>query len=234
MSDDILPDTLQSQEPVPSLVRPLILNLVLSVALALATYWVYQQLPATAHVPMHWNAQGKVDGYGPRGSLFLMPGLVAGLALVFFILPRVEPRRGNLLRSTQAYRWLWLGVVVFLSLVQALILSAALGYPVSMDRWMVSGVGLLLALIGNFLGKVRSNFVFGIRTPWTLSSDLSWNRTHRLGGRLFVAGGLLSALMSWLLPKWSFQFFLGTLAVVVLVPVVYSFLVWRQDPNRRS
>jgi len=234
MSERIETEQLHVQEPAPSLLRPFLISLAVSALLAVVTYWVFRQIPETSRIPMHWNAQGKVDGYGSRGTLFLMPGIVAALGLILFLVPRIDPRSGNLLRSTVAYEWVWLGLVGFFSLIQGLILASALGHNVAMDRWMLGALGGLFMIIGNFLGKVRSNFIFGLRTPWTLSSDLAWNKAHRLAGRLFVVGGALIAVVSWLMPRWNAAFLITILLVLVLVPTLYSYLVWRQDPNKRS
>jgi uncharacterized membrane protein len=89
-------------------------------------------------------------------------------------------------------------------------------------------------VIGNFLGKTRSNWFMGIRTPWTMSSELSWTKTHRLGGRLFLAAGLLSIVLG-LVTNAQVVFFalLPSIAVAAVVPIVYSYFVWRDDPERR-
>jgi uncharacterized membrane protein len=233
MSESIESASIHDEERVPSLLRPFLVNLAVSLGVAAATYWVYRQLPEGTRVPMHWNAQGKIDGYGPKGTLFMMPGLLTVLGVVLYFVPHLDPRSGNLLRSMVAYRWVWMGLVSFFVMMQGLILAAALGHAVPMDRCIGAGLGLLLMLVGNFLGKVRSNFMFGIRTPWTLSSDLAWNKTHRLGGWLFVSGGFLIALSALLIPGTSFHSLLGILLAIILVPTAYSYVVWKKDPNRR-
>jgi uncharacterized membrane protein len=96
------------------------------------------------------------------------------------------------------------------------------------------GVGALLMVLGNYLSRIRQNWFLGIRTPWTLSSEKSWRETHRLGGRLFVAGGLLlilATLFSGSLPSWAL---IAGVAVPAVVLVIYSYVIWNRDPSTKA
>jgi uncharacterized membrane protein len=227
-----------NDEPEPTGLRPFRGPLVFSIAMtAVATgaaFWAWRQLPADARVPMHWNVAGEIDGYGGRGSLFLFPGMLLFLTALFAGLPFIEPRRANLLRSSRAYGALWITVVAFMLLIQGAVIMTAFGRPAPMHQLALGGTGVLLLVIGNYLGKVRSNFFFGVRTPWTLSSELSWNKTHRLAGRLFVAVGaaLIVASLLGLSGRWLLFGLLGSLGVVAIVPIVYSYFIWRGDPGK--
>ena len=225
---------LNDTPPPASLKRTFVVSTLIAGLLSIASAWVFLQLPDNARIPMHWNFHGQVDGYGSRAAVFFMPGVVLAVSLLLFLLPWLEPRRGNLLRSASAYRWVWLGIVTFLSGLHALMLATALGHHVVLHQWVISGFGLLLMVMGNFLGKVRSNFVFGVRTPWTLSSDLAWNRTHRLAGWSFVACGLIVAICAWLMPDRAFVVVVAAIVVASLVPTIFSYFVWRNDPQRRA
>ena len=112
---------------------------------------------------------------------------VLGPFLAF--IPRFDPRAENLARSGSAYRWIIGSALVLLGAVQVFIVLAALGNELDVTRFVGVAVGILFVIIGNFLGKTRSSWFLGIRTPWTLSSDRSWTLTHRLGGYLFIATG---------------------------------------------
>jgi uncharacterized membrane protein len=90
-------------------------------------------------------------------------------------------------------------------------------------------------VLGNYLGKTRSNFFAGVRTPWTLSSEYSWEKTHRLGGRLFVATGLATVAVSLLAgTPWDLYVILGGTFITVIVSIVMSFVYWRRDPDRQK
>jgi uncharacterized membrane protein len=115
-------------------------------------------------------------------------------------------------------------------LLQAAVLGAALGAPFEMGRMVLGGVGILFLALGNYLPRLRSNWWMGIRTPWTLDNEEVWRRTHRLGGWSFALGGLLCVLGALLLPvEVAGIVGLCSLGAAAVVPVVYSYVIWRQQ-----
>lgn len=207
---------------------------VLLLGINAATLWVRLQIPEGSRIPMHWNARGEVDGWGGPGSLWLMPLIMFGMMALFAVLPKLEPRRGTALLKSKAYLITGLASLFVMASVQVGILFAAQGKEFPMLPVVFTLIGLLFVVIGNYLGKVRSNFVMGIRTPWTLSSELSWNKTHRLGGRLFALLGLVWIFAAWLgFPETAILWILiGGVFLLVGVTMVYSYLVWKSDPDR--
>lgn len=189
-----------------------------------------------ARVPIHWGASGEADGFGPAWLGFLItPAITAGLVLLLGVIPRVEPRRANLARSASAYRTLAYATLLLTLGLQVVLVLAGTGHPVPVAVTIGAGVGILFAVLGNVMGTVRSNFMFGVRTPWTLTSERSWDRTHRLAGRLFVLGGLLTFVSSFTgAPTLVLVVLLATVVAILAVATAYSYVVWRSDPNRRS
>lgn len=198
--------------------------------------WGLARVGLTATVPIHWNAAGEPNGYGPAWLGFLVsPVISLGLVGLFALIPRIEPRRANLLRSSRAYLTVAVAALVLLTGVSIVTTLAALGYDVPISAVVGGGVGLLFIVLGNVLTTVRSNYMFGVRTPWTLTSDLAWDKTHRLMGRMWVIGGVLMFLASLL---GSEALLLGVILLFVFgslgVAFVYSYQVWKTDPNKRS
>ena len=177
--------------------RPMILTSVAIVAgMLLASAWAWVQLPADAQVPIHWGADGQPDDWASKTvGLLLLPAVAAGVATLLALIPRYEPRRANLERSATAYGAIWIGVMLMLGGMHLMAVGAAMGIEVDMTRFALVATGALFVVIGNYLPKVRPNYMVGIRTPWTLASDRSWTRTHRVGGRLFVIEGVALALL---------------------------------------
>ena len=169
-------------------------SLVLIAAALLASAVLYARLPE--RMPSHWNARGEVDSFvsKPFGP-FLAPALMAALLLVFLALPAISPRGFRFESFRPAWGVLQAAILGLLLFIHVLVLLSAMGKPVDMARGAEAGVGLLIAILGNFLGKVTRNFFVGIRTPWTLASEEVWLRTHRLGGKLFVVAGLAMFLL---------------------------------------
>jgi uncharacterized membrane protein len=205
-------------------------------AMLAVSAWGWTQIPDDAQVPIHWGIEGQPDGFAPKPvGLLAIPASAVLIGAILAVVPLVEPRRENLLRSSSAYRVLAIGVLGMLTVLHAAAVFAATGGAVDIGGLAFAAAGAMFVIIGNVLGKVRSNFMFGIRTPWTLTSDRSWDRTHRLGGRLMVALGLAVLGATLLgLPAGSSVAILGVgAAVLVGVLFVYSYVVWRSDPDRR-
>lgn len=209
---------------------PLAVSLFVTAALGGASWWAWRQLPVDARIPSHWNGAGQIDGYGGRDFLFLFPGFMLGMTLLFLFVPR----RTHLLLSSRAYQAVWLAVILAFAGLQIFLIRAAFGEALSVEKWIGGGMGALFLVIGNFLGKVRSNFMFGVRTPWTLSSELSWNKTHRLAGWTFVGLGL--ALLSCALLRWFeghlHWVIIGGVIALLAIVLPYSYFIWRSDPDK--
>lgn len=204
------------------------------IALLPAAYaWI--QLPPGSQIPTHWNAAGQVDGYaGKAVGLLLIPAMILGLTALFVAIPRIDPKGDNILRSWKAYRIVWLGTLGVMLAVQFTVVATALGISLRIDSLIPAAVGLLLILIGSSMSKIRSNYMFGVRTPWTLTSELSWNKTHRLTGWLFIVMGVAMIAVALLNPGelWVWVMMAGIFGVLIVV-FAYSYWVWKHDPARQ-
>ncbi len=166
----------------------IILSFILSI-------FFYQHFPG--RVPIHWNLAGQPNGYGTAFfAAFFFPVLILGLYLLFLIIPYIDPRKERYAEFAKIYH-------IFKSLVIALMVAiyivasmSGMGIAVPVAMVIPILIGILFIAIGNYFGKIRSNFMMGIRTPWTLSNEDVWNRTHRFGGKLFIVGGIIMILSS--------------------------------------
>jgi uncharacterized membrane protein len=210
------------------------LALALQVAIAL---WGLTQVPSGREVPIHWGVSGQPDGFAaPLVAFLFVPIVTLGLVLLLAAVPRIEPRRENLERSSSAYLTVGLALVALMTILQVGIVLSGVGL-VDVPMNLVVGVaaGAFFIVIGNVMTTVRSNFMFGVRTPWTLSSELSWRKTHRLIGWLFVAFGLGLMVASVLAPPEALvAVILAGVAVILVVSFAYSYRVWKTDPDRRD
>lgn len=218
-------------------VRPLLVTGALVVLGMLAiSAWAWPQIPADALVPVHWGADGTADGFASKTwGLLGLPLITTGLTLLLAFLPRIEPRRQNLARSATAYVGIGIATLVFMLGVHVVAVMAALEREVDMGLMAVIGISGLFLVVGNYLRKTRSSWFFGIRTPWTLSSERSWDRTHRAGSVVFVAIGvatIATALVAG--PVVGIWVLLGGVGLGSVGLVAYSYVVWRDDSNRRT
>ena len=198
--------------------------------------------------PIHWDLQGNVNGYGGRGmavaALSIMALTMLSLHALFWWLPRLEGLRDSLRQSTRAYAAVWIATMGFLLVMHVATvwlmwhLASRSGATMPLDltdnflRWVCVAVGGLFAVIGNLFGKIRHNAVFGIRTPFTLTSRRAWERTHRVGGPLFVVTGVLMIVVALVKPTAAIVTITVLPLVLVLGLTVYSYRIWKTDPDR--
>lgn len=201
----------------------------------LLSAWAWTKLPEGASMPVHWNAAGQIDRYGSKfEGVMMLPIVTVGLAVLLAGIPLFEPRQSNLLRSAKAYTITGVTALLFMLCLHVMMLMSAFGKIVSVVRVIFGATGILFIVIGNFFGKVRSNYFFGIRTPWTLSSELSWNKTHRLGGWLFVVLGLTLLVATAIAPdSLGVPLLLGGVILITAITMIYSYRVWKTDPHKQ-
>jgi uncharacterized membrane protein len=192
---------------------------------------------APDRVPVRWDLEGRPSGYAdPAFGLFMPPLVTLFIYLALRFLPLIDPGRANYATFAGAYalvRWIF---VLFMAGVYAVIHLALRGVAVDMGVVVPLALGILFVIFGNVMGKLRPNWFIGIRTPWTLSSKRSWTRTHAVGGRVFVVIGLAFALVPAGRLFGIAQVVLPVAVAVAMLGVVYlfaySYLAWRDDPER--
>jgi uncharacterized membrane protein len=192
--------------------------------------WAYPQLPA--EVATHFDIQGEPNGWSSRLlAVFIVPGIALALLTISMVLPKIDPRRANYILFTPTY-WTVINTVLFLLLgIHVLSLGKALGWNINMGRVVSLGVGGMLLVLGNLMTRVRPNWFIGIRTPWTLSSDSVWRKTHRLGGAAFMFAGACFVGAALLDSSWVRYGAIGVAIGAALGSVLYSYVVWRREQN---
>jgi uncharacterized membrane protein len=188
---------------------------------------------APAQIPVHWGLNGDVDRYGGRLEGLLMPPSLAVFVYVLMLfLPMVDPGRANYARFAGAYYAIRVSVLAVIALIYGVIHLTIRGYPIDMPRTVGLLVGGIFFVLGNLLGKIRPNWFVGVRTPWTLSSKLSWTHTHRVAGWVFIVGGIVvmaAGIFQTRFAAWAAFVVMGG---GIVGTVIYSYLVWRRDPDR--
>ncbi|MFN8493250.1 MAG: SdpI family protein [Caldilineaceae bacterium] len=198
--------------------------------------WAWQQLPANASIPVHWGINGAPNRYGGKWEgLFLLPLITAGIAVLFTLILYIDPLRQNIQQSGKAYAVTWVALLLFMAGLHIVTVLIALGWAINISVVITIALGILFIVMGNYMGKIRRNYTFGIRTPWTLASDVVWDKTHRLGGKVFMVAGLLILLSAFFANGLlHFYIMLGALLGAVALVVVYSYWVWRNDPAPKT
>jgi uncharacterized membrane protein len=208
-----------------------LVQLLIIAAMSAVATWAWQQVPG--RLPVHWNIHGQVDRWGGKfEGLLLLPIIALGLYLLTLILPLIDPGRHNYQNFAKAFNVIRIALLLFLALIYGVTILAAFGRQLDMTTIMFVAMGILFIVLGNVMPKIRPNWFVGVRTPWTLSSKLSWDKTHRLAGWLFVFMGVLFLLAAMANTGWILLAMLMIDAVCLVWIFVYSYIVYRRDPKR--
>jgi uncharacterized membrane protein len=203
----------------------LIISVVLILAATLAGLLLWNQFPE--RMASHWGADDQVNGDISRfWGVFLMPVITTSMLLLFLAIPSIDPLKANIQQFRESFNTFIVLIIAFMLYVHALTLVWNLGYTAfHMSSAMLPAMGLLFIFMGLLISRAKRNFFIGIRTPWTLSSDRVWDETHRLGGKLFIAAGLI-ALLGVLFPDYAIWFIMFPVIGASLISVVYSYILF--------
>jgi uncharacterized membrane protein len=188
---------------------------------------VYSKLPD--QMPVHWDLNGKVNGYATKFSAMLTSlGIMCLPYLLLVVIPKIDPKKENYLKFSRGYFIINIAMLLLFLTINILIILSALGHNIKMGSITGLIVGALFIVIGNYLPQIKPNYFMGIRIPWTLNDPENWKKTHRFGGKIFMAGGFLSVLTVFLPAGAAGTSFLLILLIVVLVPTLYSYQLYRK------
>jgi uncharacterized membrane protein len=193
---------------------------------AVGTYF-FPQMPEK--IASHWNAEGQVNGHMSKfWGLFLMPIISAGLLLLFIIIPRIDPLRSNIQQFRKHYDNFVFLVMVFLFYIYLLTIFWNIGFRFNIITFLSPAFAILFYYSGILIENARRNWFIGIRTPWTLSSEKVWDKTHRIGGRLFKVAGVI-ALAAIFFQRFAIFFIIVPVIIIAIYTVVYSYFEYQKE-----
>ena len=188
----------------------------------LAGVILWNQLPE--RIPTHWNVAGQIDGWSSKPfAVFGLPLMMLAFQWICVLATSADPKQEH--HPSKVLHLVFWMIPVLSVVLSALTYTAAFGKDVQIELIMPVLIGLLLAIVGNYLPKCKQNYTIGIKIPWTLNSEENWNRTHRFAGRLWVVCGLVIMLTGFL---GTFWIFFGVALLMVLAPFIYSYLLHRK------
>jgi uncharacterized membrane protein len=189
--------------------------------------YVWRDLPEK--VPMHWNISGEIDRYGSKTELLIIPFVMPLLIyLIFLLVPYIDPKKqiGSMGKKFHQLKFVF---VLFMSLLSIFIIYSAYTASLSSMNHIFIGVGIVFAVLGNYMQSIKPNYFIGIRTPWTLESNEVWKLTHRFAGKLWLGGGILIAFMALFMDSSIFFWlFIGITIIISLIPLVYSYIKFKE------
>ena len=178
-------------------------------------------------IPTHWNFAGEIDGWSSKAfAIFGLSGILLAAHLLCVIGTSMDPKHQNI-QGKMLNLVYWICPVLSV-IVMTVMYSVAMGASISMNSMVFSLIGLLFVIMGNWLPKCQPNYTVGIRLPWTLYSEDNWRRTHRMAGPLWIIGGCF-IIMGAFLGNAGAAILIAVLLVLILVPVLYSYLLYRKS-----
>ena len=187
---------------------------------------LYPSLPDT--ITSHWNAAGEANGYmGKFWGVFLMPLIMLIMYGVYLLIPKIDPLKANIESFRKYYNLFWVLFSVFFLYIFALLLAWNLGFRFDFTVAIIPALAVFFFFVGMLLKHAKRNWFFGIRTPWTLSSDIVWEKTHRLGSTLFKITALIM-LLGVVFPDRFFWFLFIPLIGSVIYLLIYSYMEYQK------
>ncbi len=194
-------------------------------------FWI--SLADDVQIPTHWNLKGEVDSWS--GKTFGVLGLLGVNILLFLVLYLMPLYSVRFRKQKDRFEKVLPSVVLIITALFALIHIASIMIAKNPEIFgernlILAIIGVMFVMLGNLMPKLPSNFFIGIKTPWTLSSEYVWRRTHRFGGIAFIVAGAIF-LVTGLMKKLPDIVMItsGVAAfVIIMSTVVYSFVIFKK------
>ncbi|MGI5876887.1 MAG: SdpI family protein [Dethiobacteria bacterium] len=188
---------------------------------------LYPHLPE--QVPSHWNFRGEVDAYSSRfWGAFGIPFMTTGIYLLMVFLPFIDPKKHNYSKFTRAYQILKAVLVIFMMVLYGLVILSSFGHQVPVGEIVLVSIGFLFVIMGVCMKRFKHNYFVGIKTPWTLADERVWQKTHQLGGKVWVFAGFLGIFAAFLGGITRVVILGISLSIALIIPIVYSYLEYRR------
>ncbi len=209
----------------------IIISGIILLSFAVGIYF-YPQM--SDRVASHWNIRGEVDGYMSKfWGLFLMPIISIGMLIMFIFIPKIDPLKKNIEKFRKYFDRFILLIIIFLFYIYLLTIFWNIGIRFNMGQLMVPAMGILFYYVGILTENAKRNWFVGIRTPWTLSSETVWNKTHKIGGKLFKIAGII-ACFGIFFPKYAIFLVLIPVISITVYTFIYSYLEYQKEINPRN
>jgi uncharacterized membrane protein len=189
--------------------------------------YLYPYMPEK--MASHWDENGRVNGYMPAlWGLFLLPVISAVLFLAFMLIPKIDPLKANIEKFRGHFDVFVLLLFVFLLYIHMLTLLWNIGYRFNIIQHLAPALGMIIYYAGVMTENAKQNWFIGVRTPWTLSSEVVWDKTNKLAGKLFRGAGVLAA-MGLVFPKYAILLILVPVILAAVYPIIYSYQKYQQE-----
>lgn len=220
------------KNPIKYSIKTEIVPFIILFATVALGFWAYPLLPDL--VVSHWNFAGQADGWSSREfHVLLFPGILFAMYIMFSLMPKFDPHAERYSEFAEAYLMMRNFILLIFFVIFAAATFSNLGYPINIGATVAGAVGVLMIFLGNYFGKLKRNYFIGIKTPWTLASENVWNKTHRLGSRLFIIWGIGLMLAPWLASQVAFVILFGGLIIMITWLFAYSYWLYKKEKDSK-
>lgn len=219
--------------PIKPTVKTEFFPVLLIILTLVSAVYFYNNLPE--RIATHWNFAGEVDAYGSsKVQTIVLPLALVGMYLLLLLLPYLDPKKERYEQFSKVYHIFKDMILALFVVVYFVIGLNGLGYNLPVGVIIPFLIGLLFIVIGNYMSKIKMNWFMGIRTPWTLSSEEVWNKTHRFGGKIFILSGFLMMAETVLPLSWKLPIFIAMLVILLGGTIGYSYVVYLQEKKKSN
>ncbi|WP_242218011.1 SdpI family protein [Bacillus cereus group sp. BfR-BA-01380] len=202
-------------------------------AIILISITIFAWIISWPHLPdtiaTHWSGNTP-DGYSSKlTGMLLMVGIMIGTYILLNVVPKIDPKRENYKKFSKSFAMITYSVLVVLFIVNIDIIASGLGYDLRINRFSGLLVGVLFLVIGNYLPQCKPNYFIGIRTPWTLSNEEVWRKTHRFSGKVFMILGIIMCGSIFAPVTWGSYIILTVVLGGVVITMLYSYLAYKKE-----
>ena len=178
-------------------------------------------------IPTHFGPSGEPDAWGSKFTVLLYPAVLVLVTTLAVPMIKMDPKKENYERFNKYYYNFFFGFAVFFLMIESANIAIAMGADINVGSIICFVVGVLMFFVGNMMPKIKQNFFFGIKTPWALTDEENWFKTHRMGGKIFATGGVAIMIAAFIPGESKVWILLAVVLVMVFVPFVYSYLIFK-------
>lgn len=219
--------------PIRPTLKTEIIPTILLIVVAISSFFFYANFPE--RVPVHWNIAGEVDNWGsPLTAAFLFPLIIIVVYLLMLFVPYLDPKKQQYNKFRKVYHIIKLLLVLFCVAIYYLTSFNALGHNLPIGITVPILVGVLFIIVGAYMSKIKQNWFMGIRTPWTLSSQQVWDKSHRFGGKMFMLSGFLMIINGLAPVSWRIAIFIAAILIVIIGTVGGSYYFYYIEEKKKK